>query len=293
MKASIRMNKKTIQIYYRLTKPGIIRGNAITTTGGFLLASKGQFDIWLFVATLVGISAVIASACVVNNYIDRSIDAKMKRTKKRALVTGAISVQSAIVFALALGISGVVALSFTNLLTTVLAIMGFVFYVLFYGIAKRKTVHGTLVGSVSGAIPIVVGYCAVSQTFDIGAWLLFFVMVFWQMPHFYAIALYRLEDYRAAHIPVLPLRYSIQTTKLQILLYIVGFVLATYTMTLFDYTGYIYLFVMAIMGVWWLYIAIRGFGTDDYARWARGVFSFSLKVLLVFSIMISLEAWLP
>src|SRR2546430_360118 len=114
--------------YYLLTKPGIIYGNAITTIGGFFLASKGHFNIGLFLATLIGISLVIASSCVVNNYIDRSIDEKMERTKRRGLVTGRISVQNAIVFAIILGMAGFLLLALhTNLLTVVIAFIGYFF----------------------------------------------------------------------------------------------------------------------------------------------------------------------
>lgn len=285
--------QSTFKKYYYLTKPGIIRGNAITAAAGFLLASKNEFHLGTFIAMLVGISLVIASACVLNNYIDRKIDAKMERTKKRALVSGTISVQNAIIFASILGFGGLVSLSFTNLLAICLALIGVIFYVVFYGIAKRKTVHGTLVGSVSGAIPISVGYCAASGTFDIGAILLFLVLVFWQMPHFYAIAIYRKKDYQAAGIPALPIEKGNHSTKVQIVLYIIAFIIASYTLMVFGYTGYTYLLVMALLGVWWLRMAVQGFSTKDDEKWAKKVFGFSLIVLLAFSVMIAVEVLLP
>lgn len=285
--------RSTFKKYYHLTKPGIIRGNVITAAAGFLLASKNEFHLGTFIAMLVGISLVIASACVLNNYIDRKIDAKMERTKKRALVSGSISVQNAIIFASVLGFAGLVSLSFTNLLTICLALIGVVFYVVFYGIAKRKTVHGTLVGSVSGAIPISVGYCAASGAFDIGAVLLFLILVFWQMPHFYAIAIYRKKDYQAAGIPALPIKKGNHSTKVQIVLYIIAFIIASYTLMVFGYTGYTYLLVMALLGVWWLRMAVQGFSTKNDEMWAEKVFGFSLIVLLAFSIMIAVEILLP
>src|SRR6266581_790040 len=100
------VSKKSVKTYYRLTKPGIIYGNVLTATAGFLLASKGHVDFWRLVATIAGISLVIASACVFNNYIDRGIDKKMARTKKRALVRGIISPQTALIYAVALGLMG-------------------------------------------------------------------------------------------------------------------------------------------------------------------------------------------
>ncbi len=287
---------KTIRMYYELTKPGIIRGNAITAIGGFLLATtvaKLSFNPWLFIATIVGISLVIASACVVNNYIDRGIDARMHRTKKRALVIGQISVQHALMYAMVLGLAGLFSLSFTNLLTCTLAIIGYIFYVVLYGIFKRRSSFGTVVGSVSGAIPIVVGYCAVSNTFDPCAIILFLVLVTWQMPHFYAISIYRRGEYKAANIPVLSIAKGVQTTKIYIVAYIVGFSLVSMLLTLFGYTGYIYLLVMLCLSLYWLRLAMLGFSAKDDDNWARKIFGFSLVVLLVFSVLISVEVWLP
>jgi len=285
--------QNTFLNYYYLVKPGIVRGNAITAIAGFLLASKNGFHLGTFVAMLIGISLIIASACVLNNYIDRKVDAKMERTKKRALVNGSISVQNAMIFASVLGVLGLLSLSFTSLLTITLALIGVFFYVVLYGIAKRKTVHGTLVGSISGAIPISVGYCAASGAFDVGAILLFIVLVFWQMPHFYAIAIYRKKDYKAAGLPVLPIVKGNQNTKVQIVVYIIGFIFATYTLMIFGYTGYTYLLIMALLGVWWLRMAVQGFSTRDDDKWAKKVFGFSLITLLAFSAMISVEVFLP
>lgn len=287
------MATNKLKNYYYLTKPGIIRGNAMTAIGGFLLASRGTFQLETFLGMLFGISLVIASACVVNNYIDRGIDAKMQRTKKRALVTGTVSVQNALTYAAILGFLGLVCLSFTNLLTVSLAIIGYVFYVVVYGYAKRRSSFGTVVGSISGAIPIVVGYCSVTNAFDFGAILLFLIMVTWQMPHFYAISIYRRREYKAASIPVLSLAKSIQTTKIYILLYIVGFSFVSMLLTVFGYTGYIYLLVMLCLSLYWLRLAMQGFRTKDDDKWARKVFGFSLIVLLVFSVLISVEVWLP
>lgn len=280
--------------YYHLTKPGIIRGNAITATGGFLLASGGVINFWRLVAMLVGMSLVIASACVFNNYIDRDIDSKMTRTKKRALVSGLVSTRSALSYAAILGIAGVIALLFyTNLLTMCLGLLGFVFYVFIYGIAKRRTVHGTLVGSISGAIPPVAGYTAAANRLDVGAGLLFLILVFWQMPHFYAIAMYRLRDYKSAKIPVLPLVKGIAHTKLQILIYIVLFIISSAALTISGSTGLTFAAVMTVIGLVWLKRGIGGYHTVDDSKWARGMFFFSLTVILVFSVMLSLDSWLP
>lgn len=286
--------KMKVLAYYKLTKPGIVRGNAITAAGGFFLAAHGHPKLIPFLAMLFGLSLIIASGCVWNNYIDRNIDKKMKRTKDRALVTGNISVLSALVYGTVLGIIGTYLLfSYTNSLTAYTALFGFVAYVVVYGIGKRVSVHGTAVGSISGAIPPVVGYVAVTNQLDLGALLLFMVLVCWQMPHFYAIAIFRMKDYVKAGIPVLPIKKGIYATKVAMVLYIIAFVIASLSLTLVGITGLTYAVVMGLIGLWWLDRSIRGFDTIADEKWARKVFGVSLMALLVFSVMISLDSFLP
>lgn len=277
--------------YYRLTKPGIIAGNAITAAAGFFLASKGIISFALLVATLVGISLVVASGCVFNNYIDRDIDAKMERTKHRELVQGTISGWSAIVYGVVLFALGILALAlYTNPLTVYLALAGFFFYVVVYSLwGKRGSVYGTVIGSISGAVPPVVGYCAVSNNFDLGAVLLFAILVLWQMPHFFAIAIYRVDEYTAAGIPVLPLKKGNHATKVQMLLYIFAFIITALLLTVFGYTGYAYFAVIAIFGLVWLGLCMQGFRAKDDKVWARKMFLFSLVIIMLLSLMISLR----
>lgn len=283
-----------INKYYRLTKPGIIRGNLLTVIGGFLLASKGVVDGWLLLQTVVGSTLVMASGCVFNNYLDQEIDAKMKRTQKRALVSGEISKRSALVFGVVLGVLGIATLIvFTNPVTVLVGMVGWFAYVVVYSIFKRRTRFGTLVGSVSGAIPPVAGYTAVTSTLDLGAVLLFVILVCWQMPHFYAISIFRRKDYSSANIPVLPLVKGVRITKRHILYYIAAFIGVASLLTLFDYTGYAYLFVVCGLGFIWFYVGAKRFRITDDTKWARNMFGMSLIVLLGFSVMISLDSLLP
>lgn len=271
----------TARNYSLLTKPGIIFGNVITTAGGFALASRGTFDLWLFLATLLGITLVIGSACVFNNYIDRHGDKKMNRTKNRALVLGLISTKAALVFAVILGLMGVACLVlFANLLATALALAGFFVYVLLYSFSKYHSVHGTLIGSVAGAIPPVVGYCAVSDTFDFGALILFVMLVLWQMPHFFSIGIFRLEDYKAASIPILPVKRGMRVTKIQMVLYIVAFAIAASLLTLFGYTSYWFLIIACLLSLYWLVLGIQGFNAASDKVWARKMFKYSLVVIM-------------
>lgn len=281
-----------IKPYYYLTKPGIVYGNWLSVIAGFFLASRGSFNPLLFITTLLGIGFVMASGCVFNNYIDRDIDEKMDRTKRRALVTKKIPVRNALIFGTILGILGFGLLYFfTNLLTTFIAFIGFFFYVIVYTFSKRKTVYGTLLGSISGAVPPVVGYTAVTNNFDAAALLLFMLLVIWQMPHFYAIAIFRLQDYKEAGIPVLPVKRGINFTKIEIVGYIILFTLTIPFLTLLGYTGYVYLVVMLLLSFMWLVKGITGFRTKDTTLWARSLFKFSLIVLLALCVMISINSF--
>lgn len=282
--------------YYRLTKPGIVYGNGLSAAAGFLLASgrAGHFDPALFVALLVGTGLVIASGCVFNNYADRSIDRKMSRTKHRALVTGTVSTKAALLYAVALGVAGFMLLAvFTNTLTVLWGVVGMFSYVVLYGITKRRGPYGTLVGSISGATPIAAGYSAVVGHVDTGTVLLFLIMALWQMPHFYAIALFRQKEYARAGLPVLPVARGAAVTKQYIIAFIVLFTVAAAALTVLDVTGLTYLVVMVALGLGWLWRGLKGFFTENDAKWGGSMFGFSLQVLLIFCVLISLDAFLP
>lgn len=276
--------------YYLLTKPGIILGNLFTVAAGFLLASKGKMDIGLFLATLLGIALIMASACVFNNYIDRPLDKKMKRTKNRALVTGLISDRNALIFAVFLGVlGGVVLFWYTNPLTVGIAALGFFVYVVLYSFWKSHTVYGTAIGSVAGAVPPVIGYCAVSNHLDKGALILFVMLVLWQMPHFFAVALLHLDDYARAGIPVLPLEKGIKRTKIHMLLYILCFIPVTLLLTIFHYTGAVYLAVMLTGGLIWLVLCLKGFKTNNDRLWGLKMFRFSLVLIMAMCLVIPFD----
>jgi protoheme IX farnesyltransferase len=133
----------------------------------------------------------------------------------------------------------------------------------------------------------------VTNQFDLAALMLFVILVIWQMPHFYAIALFRTDDYRAAGIPVLPIKRGIQQTKMQILLYIIAFVLVVSSLTYFRYTGYSYLVILLTVSIVWLGLAIKGFNAAETHKWARKMFFFSLLVIVFFSGMLIMNFWLP
>jgi protoheme IX farnesyltransferase len=276
--------------YYLLTKPGIILGNLITFAAGFLLASKGQLHLELFLATFFGLALIMASACVFNNYIDRNLDRKMERTKNRALVKGLISNKKAIVFAVILGFLGTaLLLLYTNLLTVFIAGLGFFVYVVIYSFWKSRTIYGTAIGSIAGAVPPVVGYCAVSNQFDMGALILFSMMVLWQMPHFFSIAIMHLEDYTRADIPVLPVKKGMLRTKIHMVIYIIGFFVVSLLLTLFGFTGNGYLIVTATFGIAWLVLCLMGFKNQNDKIWGQNMFRLSLLLITAVSFIIPFD----
>ena len=277
--------------YLQVTKPGIIFGNLISVVGGFLLASKGDIDYPLFIATLLGVSLVVASGCVFNNYIDRDIDSVMERTKNRPLVRGLIDPKISLVYASVLGIAGMVLLLVAaHAVAMLIAVVGFVVYVGVYSLyMKRKSVYGTLVGSLSGAAPPVIGYCAVTGQFDTGALILLLIFSLWQMPHSYAIAIFRFKDYQAANIPVLPVIKGISVAKNHIILYIIAFMFATLMLAISGYAGYKYLIVAAAVSVWWLGMALSGYKTTNDRVWARKLFVFSIVAITSLSVMMSVD----
>lgn len=266
--------------YYLITKPGIVLGNLFTFAAGFLLGTRGALDVRLFLITFLGLGLIMASACIFNNYIDRERDRKMSRTQTRALVNGSMSVRAAITYGTILGTAGFALLyMFTNPLALLTAISGFIIYVLIYSLWKSRTVYGTAIGSLAGAVPPVVGYAAASGTIDLAAILLFALLVLWQMPHFFAIALMHLDDYKKAGVPVLPLVHGIRRTKIHMTIYILCFVGVSILFTVLGYTGNAFLTITGLLGLAWLFLSLKGFDQQDDLTWSKRMFQISLVVI--------------
>jgi len=282
--------------YYSLTKPGVLYGNVLTAAAGFFLASgRGTPTLWLFLALMVGTTLIIAAACVLNNVLDRDIDQRMERTSTRATVTGSIPARNAVVFSVVMGLVGLAILVIgTNPLVVATGIGGFITYVWLYGaLSKRRSLHGTLVGSVSGAAPILAGYLAVSGRLDAGAAIAFAMLFLWQMPEFYSIAIYRREEYARAGVPVISVVKGDRTTAVHILAYTVAFVVVTLLLPVFGYVGVVYTVVMAALGLWWIYLGVLGLRAAEPATWARRMFRFSMVMILALCVMVSVGPFLP
>lgn len=281
--------------YLFLTKPGILFGNFVTTLGGFFLASQGQMDVFLLFLTLLGTTLVVASGCVFNNIIDQDIDPKMQRTQNRALVRKTITPQQAFIFGLLLGAAGFSILwIFAGVYAFAFAALGFIVYVLIYSLwAKRKTIHQTVIGSVSGASPPVIGYTAVTHEFDVAALLIFFAYAIWQMPHSWGIAIYRFEDYKKANIPILPVARSIHRTKIECLVYVILFAATMNGLYCYGYTNILFLITFNLLCLYWVYLSLAGFVTQDNQRWAKRYFLYSVILITALSVSFSFSYQSP
>ncbi|MEI2556026.1 heme o synthase [Acinetobacter pittii] len=275
--------------YLFLTKPGILFGNFITTLGGFFLAAQGSIDISLLLLTLLGTTLVVASGCVVNNVIDQDIDTKMQRTQNRALVKKTISPTVALIYALVLGVIGFSILWFgVNGYAFLFAMIGFIVYVGFYSLwTKRTSIHQTVIGSISGASPPVIGYTAVTHQFDVAALLLFLAYALWQMPHSWAIAIYRFDDYKNAGIPILPVARSIYRTKIECVIYILLFAAVLNGLYCFGYTNVFFLITFNALTAYWLYLSVIGFKAENDQLWAKRFFLYSVILITMLSLSFS------
>jgi protoheme IX farnesyltransferase len=269
-----------------ITKPGIIRLNLFAAFGGFWVASKWNIraeDIWLLLWMLLGTMLTMASACVFNNYLDRDLDIKMARTRNRALPQERLSPRFVLAYAAVLGVAGLAILYFlVNPLTFWLGVLGIFTYVVIYTMwLKRRSTWSTSVGGISGAMPPVIGYCAVTGTVDIGAWLLFALLFLWQPPHFWSLGIRRCEEYTAAGFRVLPVVKGITRTKWQMIPYVALLIPTSILIYIYGYAGIYFLILSLIASVVWLIHVISGLRAKDDQKWAKADFFLSINYLMV------------
>jgi len=195
-------NALAFSAYYELAKPRMVYANVVVAAAAFYYASHGSIEWLTLAATLAGLGLVIASGCVFNNYYDRDIDAAMERTKCRAMPTGSVPRGNALVWGTVLLSIGMALLGFVNMQALLVAVVGWVVYVLLYTPLKHRSPSALFVGAVAGATPPVVGYAAAYGALDMVALYLFVLLFVWQLPHFIAISIYRGEEYASAGVPM-------------------------------------------------------------------------------------------
>ena len=273
--------------YWEMTKPRITLLVLITTAGAMVWAAHGLPPVGLTIATLVGMAMASGGAGVLNHVLDRDIDVLMERTRHRPVAAGRVSPTAATIFGLVLNVAAaVVLLAFTNVLTTVLAITGSVFYVVVYTmLLKRRTVQNIVIGGAAGALPPLVGWAAVTGEIGLAAVLMFLIIFLWTPPHFWALAILKKRDYANAGIPMLPCVASERETALQILAYTVLLAGVSIVPYVADLLGAFYLVVAIVLGARFIQLAVRLLRTHSPVA-ARQTFLYSLLYLaLLFAAM--------
>lgn len=287
---------QTLKNYYELTKPRLLYGNLVTTVAGFVFGSRGieSTNFTSLALSTLAIAFIMASGCVINNLIDRDIDKIMERTKTRASAQGKIKTEVAVVFAallLANGLGILFALSMNIAACTVF--VGFLAYAGIYSLyAKRHSNYGTFIGAVAGATPPLAGYAAASGHIDMSGLAVFAMMILWQMPHAWAIALYRKSDYAKAEIPVLPVTDpgSVKSNTLNM---IIMFGLTSLLPYAFDRAGVYYAIIALLLSIKWWLVTSESLPTKDgesETEAGRKLFRFSLLVIMGTFITLALDA---
>ena len=274
--------------YVALTKPRIIELLLITTVPTMFVAERGVPSVWLMVATMVGGTLAAGGANAVNMVVDRDIDSLMERTMHRPLVRGVMSPRAALTFAVVIEVVAFVWLFATvNLLSAVLAVSATFFYVFVYTLwLKRTTTQNIVIGGAAGAVPVLVGWSAVTNSLAWSPVVLFLLIFFWTPPHFWALAIKYRDDYEAASVPMLPSVVSIEETVRKMAFYTVVLVVLTVVFSPVADMGAVYLVSALVLGAVFVAMveAVRRRPTE---RTAMRLFSFSITYLtLLFGAMV-------
>lgn len=288
--------KPTWRDFLEITKPGINKSNLIAAFAGYLLAAGlDQFQFSTLLWTLLGTALVIAGGCTLNNFYDRDIDSVMDRTKQRSVAQGRVKPIVALWYGIFLTTAGLLVLALgVNILSAILAFTGFSVYVFIYTMwLKRTSTTNTVIGGFSGAVPPVIGWVAVTNELDLNAFALFLILFMWQPPHFFALAMRKAKDYKAAGIPMLPVVKGFKETKKQMLLFTILLLLSSLILFVTGVCSWFYLVCALILGGIYVVLAIKGFKTDDDDKWSRQMFFYSLIYLtsmllvMVFDVLIN------
>ncbi|WP_458117805.1 heme o synthase [Bacillus sp. PK6-026] len=289
---NIKTDKRPVSIILSKTiKTGIIKSNLIPMFSGLTLSlytykmslSEKLPEIFF---SLIGSILVMGAAGAFNNLYDRDIDSIMERTKNRPTVTGEIKPKTVLWLGIFMMIFGVIILGFTTSLAALLGFLGLFFYIVPYTMwSKRRTVYNTEVGSIGGAMPPLIGWSAVYPDITHPAVLgLFVTSVIWQMPHFYAIAIRKNDEYKAAKVPMLPVIKGVKRTYIQTNIYLI---ILIGTSLLFISLSLGIMLVSLILGVIWLVLSVYGYKKMDSEKWAKSMFIYSLiHMTILFSTVI-------
>ncbi len=272
--------RETVRAYIELTKVRIVLLLIFTTVTAMVIAANGFPSIELLLPTIIGGSLAAAGSSVINQFIDRDMDSRMTRTSRRPIPSGRIAPENALVFGLGLVTWSVVVLAiWVNWLAAILALTGALYYVIIYTIIlKRNTVLNILIGGGAGAIPVLVGWAAVTGSLSFEPLILFAIVFYWTPPHSWALALLVNTDYARANVPMMPVARGEETTRHQILLYSIQLMLITLLPAAFGTLSAIYLLAAVALGLGMIRAAIRLIKRKDGAA-ARAAYKFSTAYL--------------
>ena len=275
---------KLIRSYYLLCKPNVVYMMLICALVGMLLAEDSVSSISTIIVALVGIALCSGSAAAINQVIDRNADAAMTRTDKRPLPQGELSVFHASSFAFVIGVLGALVLYiYINTLTMVLTLASLIGYAFIYTVyLKRATPQNIVIGGLAGAAPPLLGWAAISNTIDPYALLLVLIIFVWTPPHFWALAIYRKDEYAKESIPMLPVTHGVAFTKLQIVLYTIILFIVSVLPYIVLMSGFVYLISAIVLSSIFMYYSIKLYFSDDDAV-AMKTFNFSIYyIFLIF-----------
>ena len=285
--------RATLRAYVLVTKPRIIELLLVTTVPTMVVAAGGWPSTWLVVATVVGGTLSAASANTLNNLIDRDVDRLMSRTASRPTVSGAVSPRGALTLGVVLGIVGFAWLWwFVNLVAALLATGAILFYVFVYTLGmKRRTPQAVTIGGIAGCVPVLTGWAAVTggDLADPRPWLLFAVLLWWQPPHFWALAMRFREDYARADLPMLPVAYGNDEATRQILLHSWLLMAVVVLAAAGAFPGVAFVAPAVGLTAWWLVLAHRLRRRRTVAE-AQALFKFSTIHLTLVFVAAAVEA---
>ncbi len=280
--------RQTISNYIDLMKPHVTVLLLGVTLAAMAIAEQGLPPLALIIPTLLGGAMAAGSANCINCYIDRDIDQIMGRTQRRSLPSGRVEPRQALIFGIILGIvSFIVLFAFVNLLSAVLAFSAILFYVFVYTLGlKRTSTQNIVIGGAAGAVPVLVGWAAITNSLSLPPVMFFAIIFFWTPPHFWALSLLIQKDYEKAGIPMLPVVKGEAVTRQQILLYSVLLLALTFSLFILGIMGYFYLVGALLLGGGLVYLAIR-LWLDQTKKWARTLFWYSnMYLAAIFAIMV-------
>ncbi|MHB1090720.1 MAG: heme o synthase [Ilumatobacteraceae bacterium] len=286
-------SRNRLGAYVALTKPRIVELLLVTTIPTMVLAHGGWPSLSLMVITFVGGTLAAGGANAINMYIDQDIDRLMVRTQGRPLVTGAVTPRAALVFAILLEVCAFAVLTAgANLLAACLALSATLFYVFIYSLwLKRTSKHNIVIGGAAGAVPVLVGWAAVTNSLSWTPVVLFLVIFFWTPPHSWALAIRHTEDYRAAGVPMLPVVVSLRETVRNMVVYAVVLVLTTLILIPVADMGWVYGITALVFGAAFIIGTVR-LGSDPSETRSMRLFSFSITYVTVLFLALTVDVLL-